>query len=159
MRVPADAEDLFQDTLRIGLTEREPPDTNDLVAVQRFFGSIMNGLAANRRRAARRHPAKSYDDDAPPSSSRAGPNPERALLEREEEMARRQLKAELRSHVADEPRVLALWDLAEAGVRGRAELARRMTCSLAEVTNLQRRLTYHARRLRERAATGTRRAS
>jgi DNA-directed RNA polymerase specialized sigma24 family protein len=158
-RVNADAEDLVQDALVAGLARRDPPDANDLDGVQKFFGSILNGLAANRRRAARLHPATAYDDDVPPSSSRGVPHPERALAQREAELARRQEKADLRARLAGEPRVLALWDLVDAGVRGRAELAERLGCSPDDVSNLQRRITYHAKRMRQRTDEPARSAS
>jgi DNA-directed RNA polymerase specialized sigma24 family protein len=155
----ADAEDLVQETLRIALARSDPPDAADLDAVRRFLGSILNGVAANARRAKRRHPASVYDDDVPPSSSRGVPSPERALAEREEEASRQQAKADLRAHLAGEPIALRMWDLAEEGVRGSAEMAQRIGCSVAEVYNAQRRITYHARRLRDRAVSGERRAS
>jgi DNA-directed RNA polymerase specialized sigma24 family protein len=158
-RSASDADDLFQETLRVGLTRRDPPDVRDLAAVKSFFGSILNGLAVNQRRAARRRTRLAYDDDAPPSSSRAVPHPERALLEREEEVARQKARADLRAHLAAEPLALAMWDLAEQGVRGVAELVRLTGRSEDEVRNAQRRITYHGRRLRKLADAEIERSS
>ncbi len=159
-RSPHDAEDLFQETIRVGLGRPNPPDPADLVTVRRFFGSILNSLGANRRRAARRHAAQEYDDDAsPPSGGMLVANPERALLEREEQLARLALKTALRAALAEESVARQMFDLVDAGVRGSGEIALRLGCSVEDVYRARRRIVYHARRLKEQARDRERRAS
>lgn len=170
MRNDADAEDLFQETLRAGLERDDFADAPEPEAVRRLLGSIMNSLAANGRRAARRHTSTSYDDEstlhdeANPSTTLGVPipNPERALLESEDEASRQATKAALRAALADEDIARQMFDLAELGIRGSAELAKRIGCSTEDVYRAQRRITYHARRLLEEQAAqprNTRRAS
>jgi DNA-directed RNA polymerase specialized sigma24 family protein len=155
-----DAEDLFQETIRIGLSRSDPPDPGDLVAVGRFFGSIMNSLGANRRRAAGRHPATPYDDEeAHAVSDAVFPNPELALIEREDETERRAAKAALRAMLASDGVASQMFDMAEAGVRGSAEFAKRIGCSVEDVYRAQRRITHTARRLKEQRTQNARRAS
>lgn len=152
-----DAEDLFQEAIIAGLARPVPPDVANLDAVKAFFGSILNGLAINHRRKVRRRPSAPYDEDDPPPSDRAVPNPERALLEREQETARRKLKADLRACLESEPIPLQMFDLAERGVRSSKEFADLIKCSTKEIYSAQRRITYHARRLKEQAAGDKRR--
>jgi DNA-directed RNA polymerase specialized sigma24 family protein len=152
-----DAEDLFQETIRMGLARPDPPNLDDLTAVRRFFGSVMNSLGATRRRAARRHTATPYDDEDPPDGARAViPNPERALIDREEEAARGEVKAALRALLAGEDVARQMFDLAEAGVGGSAEFAKRIGCSVEDVYRAQRRITHHARRLKEQVVEDAR---
>jgi DNA-directed RNA polymerase specialized sigma24 family protein len=174
MRNTADAEDLLQETLRIALERGDPAEPDDPVAVRLFLGSIMNSRAANRRRAERRHPTTPYDEQGRPGDaegtpideanhsttlSASIPNPERALIEREEEAFRQATKAALREALAGDDIARQMFDLADAGVRGSAEFAKRIGCSADDIYRAQRRITRHAQRLAANRAEDTKRAS
>jgi RNA polymerase sigma factor (sigma-70 family) len=163
----ADAEDLFQETLRIALERDDLPDPRDPEAVRRFLGSIMNGEAVNRRRADRRHAATLYDDegisnDAPNHSATLSahiPNPERALLESENEAQRQAIMAAIRDALAGDPIAQQMFDLAEAGTRGSTEFAKRIGCTTDDIYRAQRRITRHALKVAANRAEHSRRAS
>jgi DNA-directed RNA polymerase specialized sigma24 family protein len=181
MRNTADAEDLLQETLRIALERDGPPDPDDPVAVRLFLGSIMNSRAANRRRAEHRHPTTPYDERVTPGNERVTPgddqgppideanhsitlsasipNPERAMIEREEEAFRQATKAALRDALAGDDIAQRMFDLADTGVRGSTEFAERIGCSRDDVYRAQRRITRHAQRLAAHRAEHTKRAS
>jgi DNA-directed RNA polymerase specialized sigma24 family protein len=143
----------LQETLRVALSRDQGVDGADPQGVQRYLGSIMNGLAANMRRGARGRRTVDYDDDsAPPSSSRGAPSPERAILEREEEAERQRVALAVRDGLEGDPVAVAVWDHAMAGVRGAAEIARRMGCPVHDVYRAQERIVHRGRRLRMRAA-------
>lgn len=159
----ASAEDLFAETLRAAVQRErvgERWDPDGTVSALAHLGSILSGIRANNRRYQKRRPLERVED----ADGAQGPTPwqpivsaEQALIDREDDEQRGQLKAEVRRRLAEDTDgalPIAMMDAADEGIHGPKRLAEHLQCPIDKVRLAQRRIAYHARKLVKLASGG-----
>lgn len=133
-RHPQDAEDLFGDTLEAALDGKHAPwDRARHATAGAYLGSMMNGLARNRRRGAYDRTRAELDEQNPPPVASPAATPEGVLLLAGRERKRADIEAALRARLADKPLALAVLDWTAQHVEGNLALAEKMQCTVAQV--------------------------
>jgi DNA-directed RNA polymerase specialized sigma24 family protein len=148
-----DAKDLAQEGMAKVVDPQASPWAPDVQPdLFMHVGSVMNSIAANRRRADTRHPTETYDKRSHERADPA-PNAEEILVDTE---TRAEVDArlkrwvdELRRRLAGHPVALGKIELLYEGVDGTAEQAARLGCTVKDVYGANERIAYHVAQMRK----------
>jgi DNA-directed RNA polymerase specialized sigma24 family protein len=153
-----DAKDLAQQGMSRAIDpKRSPWDPDKQPSLLLHIGSLMNGLARNKRRGDGRHRAETYDttDDLHPAS-------EPTALERmesAEELARLEYWMDLLlARLEGDTLALDKIGLVCQGIDGAAEQAARLKCTVKDIYRANERIAYHVERVKRDAPDGARAA-
>jgi DNA-directed RNA polymerase specialized sigma24 family protein len=148
-----DAKDLAQEGMAKVIDPQASPWAPDVKPdLFMHVGSVMNSIAANRRRADARHPTEFYDKE---KHERADPTPnaEEMMVDvetRAEVDARlKRWVDELRRRLVGHPVALGKIDLLYEGVEDTAQQAARLGCTVKDVYGANERIAYHVAQMRK----------
>jgi hypothetical protein len=139
----ADAGELAQEGMTRAIDPKESPwDPEKQPSLVLHVGSLMNSLAANRRRGEKRHKSVSYK---PKLDARVDPDPTpEEQAERVEDLARLQgWMNDLLARLAGDTIALGKIKLMREGIDDAAEQAARLGCTTKDVYRANERIAYH----------------
>jgi hypothetical protein len=142
---PQNAEDLCAETVARALDPRyQGWDRDQYPTAGAFLGSVMNGIARNRRRS-------SYDANRAPldeESSRQVPapraDPEGQLAMVALDRKYTEMEAAVRARLVGKPLALGVLDAAAKGLRGNIAVARELRCTVPEILAAKRQVGEQA---------------
>jgi hypothetical protein len=142
-----DAEDLVGDAIAAGIKNLEQWDPADQTLL-RFLGSMLNGLAGNRRRSrALQNERLGHEDDVAADSSRAPADALRGEQAYEARDLARQTMSRLEARLAGDALGLAVLRLFADGVTQPREQADALERPMLEILAARRRYERHASRV------------
>jgi DNA-directed RNA polymerase specialized sigma24 family protein len=150
----SDARDLAQEGMtKVVDPEDSPWDPDEQPSLFMHVGSVMNGLARNKRRGDARHPAEAYD-----STDELHPQRQPTALERietAEDLARYGRWMDiLLARLSGDPLALDKIGLVYQGIEDAAEQAERLRCTVREIYRANERIAYHVGCVKREAPDG-----
>ncbi len=155
--VRADAEDLLAEAIVLVSDPDARPWEPERAPFMTHMRVVLRDLARQERRRVRAQRETLSDDpggDHPPADP--GPGPADLLVDAEDVAQLADRGARLRARLASDPLVLAVFDLACAGVESASDVAERVGCALEDVYNARRRLVRQAAAVRDEEGRGAR---
>jgi hypothetical protein len=140
-RHPQNAEDLYADTLARALDPRyQGWDRDEYLTAGAFLGSVMNGLARNRRRSSYSARRADLDEQNPPHVPAPAADPEGQLAMVALDRKYDEMETAVRARLAGKPLALGVLDAAARGLRGNVALARELRCTVPEIVAAKRQV-------------------
>ncbi len=139
----ADAGELAQEGMTRAIDPKGSPwDPEKQPSLLLHVGSVMNGLAANRRRGEKRHKSVSHK---PERDARVDPDPTpEEQAERAEDLARLQgWMKDLLARLAGDTIALGKIELMREGIDDAGEQAARLGCTTKDIYRANERIAYH----------------
>ncbi len=141
-----DAEDLFMSTLTTALDPAYAGwRRHDYPDALTYLGSVMNGIARNRRRSSYDALRADLDEPRAPAVPAPAADPEAHLLMMGTERTRQEMEAAVRARVADKPVPRAVLEWTARGVKGNLALAEKMGCDIGQVVAAKKLLQAYAK--------------